>query len=157
MMSAANKERVQALEGVRQGAQIGAPHDLLGDGRGDDDLAKAVYRVEATQGRPVRLEKRVTYHTSRGVPVRELADRCERTLDRAASHGAPHYVAEQRAWFDAFWAAADVTAVPSTAEASISPASSAMDLSALASAIVSASGFSHQTCRPAARQARLTV
>ena len=93
---------------------VAADHDLRTDDhselivRGDDDLAKAVYRVEATQGRPVRLEKRVTYHTSRGVPVRELADRCERTLDRAASHGAPHYVAEQRAWFDAFWAAADV-------------------------------------------------
>ena len=47
-----------------------------------------VFRVEATEGSKVRLEKPVAYHTSRGVPVRELSDRCDRTLDRAARHGA---------------------------------------------------------------------
>ena len=40
------------------------------------------------EGSPVRLHKAVAYHTSRGVPVRELADRCDRTLDRARHHGA---------------------------------------------------------------------
>ncbi|WP_370039317.1 glycoside hydrolase family 65 protein [Nocardioides sp.] len=76
--------------------------------RHDDDLAKMVFRVQADQGRPVRLEKVVTYHSSRGVPVRELADRCDRTLDRAARAGIGEAVAEQRAWFDEFWDAADV-------------------------------------------------
>ena len=80
--------------------------------RHDDDLAKMVYRVQADQGRPVRLEKVVAYHTSRGVPVRELADRCDRTLDRAARAGAREAVAEQRAGFDAFWDAADVEVTP---------------------------------------------
>ena len=35
----------------------------------------------------MRLQKTVAYHSSRGVPVRELSDRCDRTLDRAARHG----------------------------------------------------------------------
>ncbi len=76
--------------------------------RHDDDLAKMVFRVQADQGRPVRLEKVVAYHSSRGVPVRELADRCDRTLDRAARAGIGEALAEQRAWFDTFWDAADV-------------------------------------------------
>jgi alpha,alpha-trehalose phosphorylase len=76
--------------------------------RHDDDLAKMVFRVDAKQGRPVRLEKVVAYHSSRGVPVRELSDRCDRTLDRAAHHGVSHYVREQRSWFETFWDAADV-------------------------------------------------
>ena len=76
--------------------------------RHDEDLAKMAFRVQAEPGRPVRLEKVVAYHTSRGVPVRELADRCDRTLDRAARAGLSEAVAEQRAWFDEFWAAADV-------------------------------------------------
>ena len=57
----------------------------------DEDLAKMVFRVEATEGSTIRLEKPVAYHSSRGVPVRELSDRCDRTLDRAARHGVAHY------------------------------------------------------------------
>ncbi|WP_036194441.1 glycoside hydrolase family 65 protein [Nocardioides aequoreus] len=76
--------------------------------RGEEDLTKTVFRVEASEGRTIRLQKTVTYHTSRGVPVRELADRCERTLDRTAGHDAAHHHAEQRRWFDDFWAASDV-------------------------------------------------
>ena len=74
----------------------------------EQDLAKMVFRVEATEGNPVRLQKVVAYHTSRGVPVRELADRCERTLDRARHHGLDHYLDEQRDWYADFWSAADV-------------------------------------------------
>jgi len=74
----------------------------------DDDLGKMVFRVEARKGHKVRLEKLVTYHTSRGVPVRELSDRCDRTLDRAAQHSSAHYLAEQKEWYDHFWAASDV-------------------------------------------------
>ena len=84
----------------------------------EDDLAKVVFRVEAVEGHPFRVAKHVSYHTSRGVPVRELADRCDRTLDRVARHGIPHYRERQRAWFDDFWAATDVVlddAVPDVA------------------------------------------
>jgi alpha,alpha-trehalose phosphorylase len=76
--------------------------------REDEDLTKLVFRVEATEGRTVRLVKAVAYHSSRGVPVRELSDRCDRTLDRATAHDVQHYHREQRAWFDEFWAASDV-------------------------------------------------
>jgi alpha,alpha-trehalose phosphorylase len=73
-----------------------------------DDMAKIVYRVQATPGRPIRLAKAVVYHTSRGVPVVELIDRCHRTLDRVADEGIERQFAEQRAWMDDYWARCDV-------------------------------------------------
>ncbi len=84
--------------------------------RAEDDLAKVVFRVDATQGTTMRLQKTVAYHSSRGVPVRELSDRCDRTLDRAARHGLAHYVADQRGWYADFWASADVEIVGETKE-----------------------------------------
>jgi alpha,alpha-trehalose phosphorylase len=89
--------------------------------RADEDLAKTVFRVEATRGSTIRLVKTVSYHSSRGVPVRELSDRCERTLDRATAHDPDLYLAEQRAWFDEFWANADVriTGAPNTSDAEV--------------------------------------
>ena len=87
--------------------------------RSDDDQAKTVFRVDATRGNVVRLSKVVSYHTSRGVPVRELADRCDRTLDRAARHGVEHYLEDQRSWYADFWASADVeiTGLPAIQQA----------------------------------------
>ena len=73
-----------------------------------EDLTKLVVRVEAREGNTMLLEKTVSYHTSRGVPVRELADRCDRTLDRAKRHGVEYYHEQQRQWFDQFWQHADV-------------------------------------------------
>ncbi|MDF1605186.1 glycosyl hydrolase family 65 protein [Nocardioides sp. YIM 152315] len=81
-------------------------HDVVA--RADEDRAKMVYRIDATEGTTTRLEKLVSYHSSRGVPVRELSDRCDRTLDRAGGYGVAHYVADQRQWYADFWAAADV-------------------------------------------------
>jgi alpha,alpha-trehalose phosphorylase len=72
------------------------------------DMAKHVFHVNATQGHPIRIEKLVALHTSRGVPVRELADRCHRTLDRAVARGVPALHADQRDELDRFWASADV-------------------------------------------------
>ncbi|MGB7818331.1 MAG: glycosyl hydrolase family 65 protein [Ornithinibacter sp.] len=76
--------------------------------RAEPDQTKMVFRVDASQGRPVRIVKTVAYHTSRGLPVRELADRCDRTLDRAGRFDVAHYLDEQRAWYDRFWASSDV-------------------------------------------------
>jgi alpha,alpha-trehalose phosphorylase len=93
---------------------VAADHTLATDDpyevilRDDPDLTKMVFRVDAREGHPVRVEKRVAYHTSRSLPVRELADRCDRTLDRAARFELAHYRREQRAWYDRFWAASDV-------------------------------------------------
>ncbi|MDF3045413.1 MAG: treP [Ornithinibacter sp.] len=74
----------------------------------DPDLTKMVFRVDARAGSTLRIEKTVAYHTSRGLPVRELSDRCRRTLDRAARYDVDHWLAEQRAWYDEYWAASDV-------------------------------------------------
>jgi alpha,alpha-trehalose phosphorylase len=76
--------------------------------RTDDDLAKVVYRVEAEPNVPISLTKVVTYHTSRGVPPRELIDRCSRTLDRANAHGIDRLRVDQADWLEKFWARSDV-------------------------------------------------
>jgi alpha,alpha-trehalose phosphorylase len=77
----------------------------------EPDLTKMVFRVDAHEGSTLRIEKTVAYHTSRGQPVRELSDRCRRTLDRAARYDNEHWLAEQRDWYDTFWASADVEVV----------------------------------------------
>ncbi len=74
----------------------------------DDDLAKSVFTIEAHAGEPVRLTKYVSYHSSRGVPPEELADRCQRTIDRARRAGVVSLYAGQRAWLDDFWEHSDV-------------------------------------------------
>ncbi|HYP44913.1 MAG TPA: glycosyl hydrolase family 65 protein [Propionibacteriaceae bacterium] len=74
----------------------------------DEDTGKMVYRVQAQPGVPVKVTKTVAYHTSRGVPVRELVDRCRRTLDRVLEQGVDLQVADQRKWLDAYWARTDV-------------------------------------------------
>ncbi len=74
----------------------------------EDDLAKMTFRVDAQPGEPITLTKVVAYHTSRGVPVRELIDRCRRTLDRVREDGLDQQHADQRAWLDDFWTRSDV-------------------------------------------------
>ncbi len=74
----------------------------------DEDTAKTVYRVQAQPGVPLKITKTVAYHTSRGVPVRELVDRCRRTLDRVLDQGVPRQFTDQREWLDFFWARSDV-------------------------------------------------
>ncbi|MCR1781109.1 glycoside hydrolase family 65 protein [Nocardioides carbamazepini] len=78
------------------------------DVQAEDDLVKAIYRIAAEPGVPVRLTKLVAFHTAETVPPRELIDRCERTLARTHEEGVDHQYAAQRAWLDGFWARADV-------------------------------------------------
>ncbi|GAB3602652.1 glycoside hydrolase family 65 protein [Microbacterium aureliae] len=72
------------------------------------DIAKDVFRVDARAGVPIVITKFVSYHTSRGVPVRELVDRCRRTLDRAQEVGVETLLERQRAWLASFWERSDV-------------------------------------------------
>ncbi|QFG68062.1 glycoside hydrolase family 65 protein [Ornithinimicrobium pratense] len=72
------------------------------------DQGKEVYRIDARQHVPIRLTKIVSVHTSRGVPVPELADRCMRTLDRAELEGMDALHAEHAATWDRFWEESDV-------------------------------------------------
>jgi alpha,alpha-trehalose phosphorylase len=74
----------------------------------DEDTGKMVYRVAAKPGQPIRITKTVSYHTSRGVPVRELVDRARRTLDRTLADGIERQYEDQRRWLDAFWERTDV-------------------------------------------------
>lgn len=73
-----------------------------------DDQGRKIYRVAAREGQPILITKAVAYHTSRGVPVRELSDRVRRTLDRVREHGVGHYHRRQREWLAGFWARSDV-------------------------------------------------
>ncbi|WP_153397539.1 glycoside hydrolase family 65 protein [Ornithinicoccus halotolerans] len=74
----------------------------------EDDEAKHVFRIDAEAGCPIRIEKYVSFHTSRGVPVQELADRCWRTLDRVVARGADRLQEDHRRWLDDFWDRSDV-------------------------------------------------
>ncbi len=74
----------------------------------EDDLAKMTYRIDAEPGKAIRLTKLVSYHTSRGVPVRELIDRCRRTLDRVHESSVAAQYEDQRNWLADFWARSDV-------------------------------------------------
>lgn len=74
----------------------------------EGDIAKNVFRVTARQGVPVTVTKLVSYHTSRGVPARELVDRCRRTIDRTLGEGIESVFLRQRDWLDAFWDRSDV-------------------------------------------------
>ena len=73
-----------------------------------DDLAKTVFTFRAEAGQTIRITKFVSYHSSRGIPTEELADRCRRTIDRARHEGLGSLRAEQQAWLDDFWAHSDI-------------------------------------------------
>jgi len=73
-----------------------------------EDLAKTVFTIDGRTGDPIRLTKFVAYHTSRGVPAEELADRCVHTLDRARTVGRLQLLADQRSWLDEFWQHSDI-------------------------------------------------
>ena len=72
------------------------------------DLAKTVFTVEAKEGETIRITKLVSYHSSRGIPAEELADRCHRTIERAVKTGVAELQREQEAWLDDFWDRTDV-------------------------------------------------
>lgn len=92
------------------GAQhsIATRNEYSESGTIEEDLAKHVYRVSAKRGVPIRITKLVSYHTAQSVPARELADRADRTLDRAAETGVTALLEAQRAWLDDYWERSDV-------------------------------------------------
>ncbi|MGH0035725.1 MAG: glycoside hydrolase family 65 protein [Myxococcota bacterium] len=72
------------------------------------DSGRVVLSVDGRQDRPIRLVKFMSYHTSRTSPAEELAERAERTLDRAVERGFVALLEGQRRCVDAFWERADV-------------------------------------------------
>lgn len=77
----------------------------------EPDLAKSVISVLGEPGEPIRITKLISYHTSTGVPTEELADRCERTLHRAADVGVGELRAQQASWLEQFWERSDIEVV----------------------------------------------
>jgi len=75
------------------------------------DLAKTVFTFDAHRGDSIRIVKYVSYHSSRGVPCQELADRCHRTIERGVAEGHDALCREQREWLDDFWAHSDIEIV----------------------------------------------
>ncbi|MFK8022863.1 MAG: glycoside hydrolase family 65 protein, partial [Ilumatobacter sp.] len=74
----------------------------------EDDVTKLVIEAQAQPGVPITITKYVSYFTSTGVPCEELAERCERTLHRAAECGVATLHTEHREALDEFWDRADV-------------------------------------------------
>jgi len=93
---------------------VGVDHTIVTDNdytahiSADEDSGKMVYRVNARPGQPITITKTVSYHTSRGIPVRELVDRTRRTLDRVLAGGTAVEYEAQRRWLDAYWERSDV-------------------------------------------------
>jgi alpha,alpha-trehalose phosphorylase len=93
---------------------IGADHTVTSDLEVEQlvstepDQGKHVFRTQMVPGSTLRITKAVSYHSSAFLPVRELFDRCRRTLDRVRQDGLAHFEAEQRSFLEDFWARTDV-------------------------------------------------
>ncbi|HZP15440.1 MAG TPA: glycosyl hydrolase family 65 protein, partial [Nocardioides sp.] len=94
-----------------------APMDASITTHASDDQARWTIQCTPATGETVRVEKYVSYHSSRGVDPGELGDRCSRTLQRAVVGGVKAVHEAQRAWFDAFWERSDVTVTEQPAAA----------------------------------------
>ena len=77
----------------------------------DGDKASVMYRMQAQKGTKIRLEKYVSYHSSRDVKPEELMFRCDQTIERAEDRGFAELIEEQGAFLDRFWARSDVEIV----------------------------------------------
>ncbi len=86
--------------------ETGNPHRI--EAECSEDLGKVAFMVDALQGEPITITKYLTYHTSRGVPVSELRDRAERTLERAVRQGFDELLDGQRSFLADFWQRSDV-------------------------------------------------
>ncbi|MBC2682361.1 glycoside hydrolase family 65 protein [Corynebacterium anserum] len=74
----------------------------------EDDVARVTYHVNGKKGLKLRLEKYVSYHSSRHVAPQELGFRCARTINRAKSVGFQNLVINQAEWLARFWERSDV-------------------------------------------------
>jgi alpha,alpha-trehalose phosphorylase len=88
--------------------ELSAPTQVHTQAHVGDDEGKMIYRLQMEAGQSLRLVKTMSFHTAGHVPARELIDRCERTLDRAAEEGLEEQYEQQRIWLDEFWARSDV-------------------------------------------------
>jgi alpha,alpha-trehalose phosphorylase len=87
---------------------IDAAYPYQVSGSTEDDMAELIVTADAVPGVPIRITKYATYQASRSIPVRELLDRCGRTLDRMVRDGFDVLLTKQREHLDRFWDRADI-------------------------------------------------
>lgn len=96
------------------GIAVAADHSVESDAqvsdfiRVDPDLARHIFKAELSEGTSLTVRKSVAYHYYEGVAVRELQDRCRRTLDRVREHGFEKYQRAQADFLTKFWERSDV-------------------------------------------------
>ncbi|MGJ0182061.1 glycoside hydrolase family 65 protein [Corynebacterium glyciniphilum] len=73
-----------------------------------EDVARVVYHMAGRTGMKLRLEKFISYHSSRHVAADELAFRCARTINRAKAIGFRTLQQHQKNWLAEFWDRSDV-------------------------------------------------
>jgi len=79
------------------------------DSQHNEFQGRISYTIDARKNQPVTLIKYITYHTSSPFPtMEELADRADRTLDRALVHGFDRIKKDQRKYLDDFWKKSDI-------------------------------------------------
>ena len=93
----------------------GVDHQLESDGifavetKSNEFEGKVIYTGNGKQGQPVNLIKYITYHNSSPVPsMEDLADRADRTLDRAVYFGFDKIARLQKDYLQEFWKKSDI-------------------------------------------------
>ncbi len=96
------------------GIAVGADHFVDADvpyttiNQVDPDLGRHIVKAELKEGSSLTIHKSVAYHYYADIAVRELQDRCRRTLDRVREHGFEKYASLQREFLDGFWEHSDI-------------------------------------------------
>jgi alpha,alpha-trehalose phosphorylase len=101
-----NNSKMTMACGIEHAVETVCPYSY--QSKCSDDAGQVVFSVDGQEGKPFRLTKYMTYHTSRSATTEELSERAERTLDRALGNGFDELLAGQREYFDDFWGRSDV-------------------------------------------------
>lgn len=92
----------------------GIDHVVEGDGiveavaDATDERGRLVVTADGEPGTSITITKYAAFHTSDTTPTDQLADRCDRTLDRALRIGWDALAADHAEQLAGFWAASDV-------------------------------------------------
>jgi alpha,alpha-trehalose phosphorylase len=73
-----------------------------------DKSGEVVFNIRAEPGKPFRLTKYLSYHTSHSEPPSELRARAARTLDRAVRDGFDKLLEDQKKFVADFWERSDI-------------------------------------------------
>ena len=73
-----------------------------------EDTGEIIFSAHAQPGKPVRLNKFMTYHTGHNTTADELCARADRSLNRAIEEGFESLLVSQRQYLDNFWMRSDI-------------------------------------------------